>query len=844
MSKNFFSLILVILLIYKSISFSFMKEALIRILKEGDQDQINPEKFNSSNSLILFNLYDQFNKYFQVNNSDINTRDCRDLIFNDLILDFDYTDLFFYSGHKLNDIGYPSDCLEDNFTFLLPLFTFNINENSTNEEDQMAFFSSKNRANVGLCIWKECNDFVEDNFVKKIDEKFRVNMNNIYNITDIKVNYRHKEMEYEYSLGIKIFEKIIYVYISLYVLIKLVIWIYIKYKESSQIERRKRKDYLQIDENSIIKEEDNEEDSDEEINDIKEEIKRKNSENKKEEESKEEIEEEEEEEEEEEKESKDSLFKKNVEESKIRYIERNMQKMGNNSLNDIEDKDNKKTKKISLLHNNLDEQRNKLNSCINLIKTFNDSFMKYLGIKSMTEYDNKIYSNKGLEMISGLRVIFIILSTLNIIFNSFLQSPSIKTINKPFIFSILFIIIKASSYGMYLWVFLDGFVYVFKLMHFVRKDRSFLNFVKFGMNLIPKIFCYLIIFYFVYFLQNDMGKMFIPSSILFEQFTENEVNYKCLSNPLYLLFPFINPVTKDNQLVYDYFNNCYQFSYLIINEFYCIIITLILFYCLYKYKSRILEIVIGAVVSVNILGLNLLPYFIENVKEEKYYLLKYILGETFSLRYPHSMFNIFFIGLFCGLIYYYHYYSLNDVNSFVSEEYLPFSFLSKLMQYLLKCNIIVKISLILFSLAIIILDGLLYYIIASNGEDNQFLFSFSVPLKLLYLYETPIIILLFSILLIFLLFAEDKFQIKSFLGSKIFFTTEKISFSYMCLIQMINLIFLSASNNHGDVWSFIALLYITIFEFTVGFFISFLFTLFFELPIKVIIKIIRGKKMN
>ena len=170
----------------------------------------------------------------------------------------------------------------------------------------------------------------------------------------------------------------------------------------------------------------------------------------------------------------------------------------------------------------------------------------------MIEYENKIYSNKGLEMITGLRVIFIIMITFNLIFNSFVQGPSIKLINNPFLSSVLFLFIKLSSYGIYLWIFLDGFIYVFKLMHFVNKDRSFLNFLKFGSNLISKIFCFLIIFYFIYFMQKDIGKAFAPSSILFEQYTENELNYKCLSNPVYLLFPFINSITTDNKMICNY----------------------------------------------------------------------------------------------------------------------------------------------------------------------------------------------------------------------------------------------------------------------------------------------------
>jgi hypothetical protein len=859
------SLLIIFIVLIWNIKSSLLRKKLISMLLDEDQDKYNPEKFNSSNSLILFNLYDQFNKYFQVNSSDQNAKDCRDFIFNDLVLDYDYTNLFFYSGHKLTEVGYPEECINNNFTFLLSLFTFGINDNMTKEEDQISYFISKNKTNLGICIWNECNNFVKNNLMNNIDTKFELNMENIYNIKNMKIFLKDKNTNNDFSTGIKIFRIILYIYISLYIIFKLIIWIYIKYKEASQTEKRKRKDYLKMDENTIIKEEENEdEDSFNDIEDIKQEIKNRNNNNinKIEEEKKDKIEEEkeeeenehyEEEDEEEEEEdegrvSKDSLFKKNVEESKIRYIERNLKKLNNNySINktgyEDDNNNNKNLKKISLLNNNLEEKKNKLTNCVNLFNKFNSSFLSYVSIQTLTEYNNEIYSNKGLEMITGLRVIFIILITINIIFISFISSPSIKQINNSFLSSALFIIIKFSSFGIYFWIFLDGFVYIFKLMHFIKKDRSFLRFIKFGMNLVPKIFCFLIIFYVFYFLQKDFGKLIVNSSILFEQYIENEYNYKCLNNPLYLLFPFFNPITSDNYMTYNYYNNCFQFTYLIINEFYCIIITIILFFFLYKYKSKILEIIISIIILINILGINFLPYFFENIKEEKYYLLKYVLGETFSIRYPHSMFNIFFIGLFTGLIYYYHYYSLNDLNSFLSEsdQYLPFSFLSKLMQYLLKCNKFIKIALIIFSIAIILLDSLLFFIIKNNGENNQILYEFSTSLKIFYLYETPLLILAVSLLLIFLLFAEDKFQIKSFLGSKIFYTVEKSSFAYICFIQMINLLFLSSTTYHGDTWSFISLLYITCFEFMVGLIVSLLSTLFFELPFKVLINNLRGK---
>jgi hypothetical protein len=242
--------------------------------------------------------------------------------------------------------------------------------------------------------------------------------------------------------------------------------------------------------------------------------------------------------------------------------------------------------------------------------------------------------------------------------------------------------------------------------------------------------------------------------------------------------------------------------------------------------------------------MNFIPYFYEGVINEKYYLLKYVLGETFSLRYPHNMFNIFFIGVFSGLIYYYNSFSVNDINSFLAEDYLPFQYLYYLMQLLYKSNWIIKTFLILFNLGVIIIDCLIYYILQTKHKDQQVLFEFTGLLKIFYLYETPIVIMCSSVLLIILLMAEDKYQIKMFLGSKIFYIMEKISFSYVCLIQILCLLFLSSSNNHGEIWTFIFFFDIMFFEFFLGIIVSFVFTFAFELPVKVVANILRGKEMN
>ena len=74
-------------------------------------------------------------------------------------------------------------------------------------------------------------------------------------------------------------------------------------------------------------------------------------------------------------------------------------------------------------------------------------------------------------------------------------------------------------------------------------------------NLIPKIFQFLMIFYGVYYFQKDIGKLTVKNSVLFEQYIDNDYNYKCFKNILYLFFPFINSNDSENAINSNNFNN-------------------------------------------------------------------------------------------------------------------------------------------------------------------------------------------------------------------------------------------------------------------------------------------------
>ena len=836
----------------------------------SSNEEFTPKKFNDNNALILYHFYLTCNKYFSEDSKPA-IKKCWDTIFNEMVLDLNYKIIYENSGHKLTEIGDPKTCKSENYTYILALLTFNLNKNETNIDNDIAIFSSKSRSNLGICIWRECDDFIKISLANEINEYFKENLKYNYDIIDIKIDISNNDIDknYKEKLGFEICFFILLSYFIIYIFLKIIVACSVKNKdvlEDMEYEikdgrrHHKKKNFLEMND-SIIKEEENEDENsneDEKNSNIKNDddeniikTSNSNSNNKTEEEEEEDEEDEDDDEDSYAKSnehiSNDSLFNKEIEQTKIRYIENNLNKLVNNiNNNEVMDKydyDEQEGKTLNLIENVNESNESKVSKVISCLNKFNDLFLKLICIETLTGYNNNIYSNKSLEMITGLRTFTLIFMTLNLLFKNFMESPAVKQINENFFKDIFFCIIKYSSYSSFFWIYLDGFVFTYKYMNFVKKDRSFKNFLKIFLNFIPKIFVFMVIFYGIYFIQKDIGGLF-GSSILFKQYVENEYNYKCINNPFYLFFPFVSKIIRDaNDVTSNYYDACYPFTYLLMNEFYCACITTIIFYILYRYKSKILDIIIGALILTNILGMNLANFFIEDVHNEKYYLLKYILGETFTIRFPNMMINTFFIGVFSGLIYYYYVFSVNDLQNYLREEYFPFYYFSNLMTYIVNCNWIIKGVLIFISILLIIIDCFVPYIVFYNNEN--ILNNFSFLLKTIYLYETPIIMIATSVLMLFFLFAEDIFQIKLFLGSKIFAIIERISFSYVCIIQMLNLFFITESNNnHGEIWTFLYFFYVACYEYMFGLFLRFILTLIFELPAKLFANFLRGKEMK
>ena len=201
-----------------------------------------------------------------------------------------------------------------------------------------------------------------------MDETFKKNLNKIYKIKDIKAIYNYDALNKDknvFSTKIKIFGVLLLIYIMVFVVLKIIMLVYTRHKSPDNIyelrkERRKKIDYLKMEETNIIKEEENEEDFNDE--DEEEDKKKKNKKDKKKK-LKDEDEEEEEEEDKKKKNKKDKK-KKLKDEDEDEEEEEDVKKKKKNNLKKNEKNNEKNGKKEKFKKDNKEE--------IETIKTRNE----------------------------------------------------------------------------------------------------------------------------------------------------------------------------------------------------------------------------------------------------------------------------------------------------------------------------------------------------------------------------------------------------------------------------------------------------------------------------------------
>jgi hypothetical protein len=469
---------------------------------------------------------------------------------------------------------------------------------------------------------------------------------------------------------------------------------------------------------------------------------------------------------------------------------------------------------------------------LNLFKTLSitQSFQYLFNVK------NEIYDDSNLEVISGIRSFLLFWITVERLI-VYIYSLSYDIGNITFYSSWGFVFIKYACFAVESTIFLDGFLYTYRLMSFLKRsnDYSFKNFMRFFFNVIQRVVPFTIIFFIITVYLDDVANIF-SKTYVFGYLYELLLKEKCIENPYTLLIPFYLQYFNCEET--DYYT-CLKYVFHCVNESYCMLFTVVLFYFLFKIKSKKFEQIFIGVVMINIIFSFI--YYTDlfkgiNDSTYKFYNLAFILGEVRLMKQPHLLYYVFFIGINCGLVYFYFIDSISDPVKYQKENnYIPFDYNFSIMKKIIKLS---KTRLYLIGLTALLFQILIccsYNIMLKlKNEANNLLLDFNSINILIFLYEKKINIILFAIMTLVLIFSSEKLLIKYLLKSRIFITFSRISFPFICLDIFVYLFF--TMYDIKIYWNYQNIFIISFALYCILIFFNFILSSLFELPVRIVYK--------
>ena len=339
--------------------------------------------------------------------------------------------------------------------------------------------------------------------------------------------------------------------------------------------------------------------------------------------------------------------------------------------------------------------------------------------------NNYLFKETDLYFIIFFQVIAILLKVLYTVFNYFMHNPS-KEINNTDIFdSKLIGAVKFSSFCDIIFIMTESIMVSYKLMSFIKKyaDRkegpTLGLFVNFFLRIIPSICIILIIFVFLYLLNDILLSSFMIIGIDYfktkiQNLKYNILNcYSCVQNisnliPFYMNYQNFTSQTNTNE-------SCFQFMIIMVNLFYCYCFCIILTYLSFKIKKSIFDIILSILFLVAFLLPNELSceYF-------EYFNINTLLGEFCSTTYTHLFIKYYFFGFLIGFALFYDYDITQDNSLQNSDIYLPFHYLKDLIGLLFKSSTWVNILIIIITIVIQVLLCNTFYFYTKNDFKNNF----------------------------------------------------------------------------------------------------------------------------
>ena len=715
--------------------------------------------------------------------------DCSYQLFNKTKGIYNYLYLFSYSGKEFSDLGLQSDCIEDGFAYYLLSFNYNI---TSKEKNQIYEFLEHKQFYIGLCLFNEC-----DALIKYLFTNNTYFFNDLYNPIIVKLKDKEKENSTDankpyYSLNNfgEFYEELTEKEKNKYNIFMIVFIIVVVILGIETL-----MSFLVICGYNLYNNDNNNKKLKKDLNGEKE-----NDNEEDEEEEKEET---------------------------------------------IEDHHH------NIFTNNSSIQKEQNNTIIkNIINIINKYFSIFTNIMILTIKKSKYYNNKNMISVTKLRIISLLLITFSTNFDVFIKMSSRAFYDDYFYKQIYFVFFKFASFGLDMYICLDGFEVMYKLMNYYKKyyynkgDKTInligiLKFYFFSLyRIINYIFIFLIVNYFnryyIYIHKGYEGEAFYS---FFSTNIINKDNISKIFNPKYTLLSYFFPRDKN---IDDFISNS-KISILFINEFYIFTIFIIIFYIGNILKSKKYDYSILIFMLISYIFTYFICLYSNNFDPDEIYSFNKITRNILLIKYPHILFNHYLIGAFTGLICFYM-KDLNLNNSISSDkDKCPFNFCLKFLvtfDFLLpKLKKFWMILSFLIQLLICSTFTLLLYLNNKKNNNNLSL-NFILSFKILYYYESGLFILFFCLIAILLF--SDEIESHTIGKYNILNLINRISFTY------INTIYLMTYSYYCLFVFQFKLTYQNLWIYTFGIFVFFcmenlVLTIIFCLPFKIMFKYLIDK---
>ena len=568
----------------------------------------------------------------------------------------------------------------------------------------------------------------------------------------------------------------------------------------------------------------------------------------------------------------------------------NSQKSGSSSIS------RQSSYNIDINENIVSEGENLFNPISDNEKHF-PSFLKIMkifdlfdNIKILSTNSNKYYSSQRIKSLYILRFFLMLMIIVHQFMYTQIYLPTKNFYNIEFYSSYGFTFIKFCTNASIFWITLDAVIFGYKLMSYLKKEIklsktfkiNYLPFIKYLLLTIPKIFTFIFAFFLLHIYSSELTFELCKGNNVFSNYlyyndTVQQLTYSVRNKnkaadvfknfiPFRLNYiDFIENVTiehfPDNistmvsdtsgyELPSPFLKNTDLFVNVCFNEFYLIILIIIIAYVSYVLQNKIFDLIILIINTILFIfpAIEVFNPHKGNFADQDYR-LQNALGQNYSEKYTHYFINFFYFGFLLGVMKFYHeqniYNNKKKKNSF-SQIKLPFEFCNIVITYLSGLKFYIKRTILLCALFLIFFNANSFYIMLGKGISYDVEIKFPKMtgfVKFLFFYEKNISGLLFFIFLSMYIIYPKNTYIMKIAESSTFIIIERISFCFLTsfnyLIYAQFCVFLISIQ-----MTYSNLVFNTIGMFFIIFIFSLMNTALFELPMRQLIKYLMNRKLE